>query len=185
MDQEQRLERSDSSIPSTTIINKLPLVPSLIVGVDVRRNFSDVSLRDPLLGSETESSCASSSANGSPKTIATAFNLQAEGKEGLPVAERISEIPKADIGPEAKDYKAGWTDLLKVCAPDTHLIIFAFFNLTLAAIAQVYIPHFTGKILDALGADGGEDGIPEGDVWDVPGFSENVKVRLSEERRAA
>ena len=77
---------------------------------------------------------------------------------------------------EALDYKAGWTDLLKVCYPDLHLILFAFLNLTLAAVAQVYIPHFTGKILDSLGADStdGKD-VFDGDIWDVPGFKENVR----------
>lgn len=90
--------------------------------------------------------------------------------------QRESEVPESDIRAEA-EYRAGWTDLLKICAPDMPLIILAFISLTLAAIAQVYIPHFTGNILDALGADGGEgSGVPAGDVWEVPGFSENVKL---------
>ena len=59
--------------------------------------------------------------------------------------------------------------------PDLHLIIFAFVMLTLAAVAQVYIPRFTGNILDALGADGGGGSTFSGDVWDVPGFKENVR----------
>ena len=136
-----------------------------------RSEGSDVSLRDPLLGSDTAPSTANSSKESSP--VAAGGKIGSGlGKEGP--AERLSEVPEPDICAEAGDYKAGWTDLLKVCSPDLHLIIFAFLNLALAAVAQVYIPHFTGKILDALGADDG--GTPEGDVWDVPGFSENVRL---------
>jgi hypothetical protein len=55
----------------------------------------------------------------------------------------------SEIGAET-DYKASWKDLISVCAPDIHLIGLAFVFLLLAAAAQVYIPRFTGKILDAL-----------------------------------
>ncbi|GMH97907.1 hypothetical protein TrVE_jg8340 [Triparma verrucosa] len=62
----------------------------------------------------------------------------------------------------------------EICLPDLHLIIFAFIMLTLAAVAQVYIPRFTGNILDALGAEGGGDTF-DGSVWEVEGFKENVR----------
>ena len=80
-------------------------------------------------------------------------------------------VPESDIKADATEYSAGWSDLFKVCMPDLHLIIFAFIMLTLAAVAQVYIPRFTGNIVDVL---------PDGpstfrSVWDVPGFTENVK----------
>ncbi|GMH80538.1 hypothetical protein TL16_g08586 [Triparma laevis f. inornata] len=122
------------------------------------RSTSDVSLRDPLLGNSTGDSTGDST------------NDVECGEED----SRVSEIPESDIKGDASDYSAGWADLLKICLPDLHLIIFAFVNLTLAAIAQVYIPRFTGNILDALGAESSEKNI-EGNVWDVPGFSENVR----------
>ena len=86
---------------------------------------------------------------------------------------RESETAEPEIK-ENSEYNAGWTDLLKICLPDLHLIIFAFIMLTLAAVAQVYIPRFTGNILDALGAEGGGDTF-DGSVWEVEGFKENVR----------
>jgi len=47
-------------------------------------------------------------------------------------------------------YKAGWTDLLGISAPDSHLILIAFIFLIAAALAQIAVPHFTGIILDSL-----------------------------------
>jgi hypothetical protein len=47
-------------------------------------------------------------------------------------------------------YKAKWTDLLTLTYPDLSLIALAFLFLLLAAAAQIYIPKFTGSILDAL-----------------------------------
>ena len=68
-------------------------------------------------------------------------------------------------------------DLLTLCVPDAPLIATAFVFLLLAAMAQIYIPRFTGNILDALtSAYAGEndDGKRES-IWDVPGFVSNVE----------
>lgn len=88
---------------------------------------------------------------------------------------------ESDISGDS-NYSAGWTDLLGVCAPDTHLILMAFLFLLCAATAQIYVPHYTGKVLDALaeansGDDGGggdNDDDSGGNVWKIPGFVSNV-----------
>ena len=91
----------------------------------------------------------------------TAVNSQEDDKQDEVRGE-------SDISGDA-DYSAGWTDLLGVCAPDTHLILMAFVFLLFAATAQIYVPHYTGKVLDALaGANSG------GSVWKIPGFVSNV-----------
>jgi len=86
-------------------------------------------------------------------------------------------------------YRATWRDLSAICAPDLHLIIFAFTFLLLAAIAQVYIPRYLGNILDALEAEFASptehNHTHEDDpsnqhksMFDVPGFMENVKLLI-------
>ena len=111
----------------------------------------------------------------------------------------------SDIGSES-EYKATWRDLISVCAPDVHLIALAFVFLLLAAAAQVYIPRFTGKILDSLahafsraknscddygghdddddnmiihsGGDDDDDTRRHQSMSDVPGFMRNVKLLI-------
>jgi len=85
----------------------------------------------------------------------------------------VSDI-KADT-----EYKANWGDLLMMCYPDVHLICVAFVFLLFAAFAQVLIPRYLGKILDALAAAfGNPDGNPDRgmSMWDVPHFMINVKL---------
>jgi hypothetical protein len=79
----------------------------------------------------------------------------------------------SDIGGDT-DYKASWSDLIQLCAPDTCLILVAFVFLMLAAAAQIYIPRFTGAILDALDEayNKNTNNVP---IQDVPGFMSNVK----------
>ena len=77
----------------------------------------------------------------------------------------------SDISGDAQ-YKASIMDILKLCLPDAPLFIIAFIFLILAAIAQIYIPQFTGDILDALAEN--EDSYDAKDVWDVPGFMDSV-----------
>jgi ABC transporter transmembrane region len=84
----------------------------------------------------------------------------------------------SDIGGDS-DYKASWSDLLRLCAPDSFLILVAFVFLLLAAAAQIYIPRFTGNILDALDEaynkkqhDSTDDDVP---IQDIPGFMSNVR----------
>ena len=57
----------------------------------------------------------------------------------------------SDITGDA-NYKAKWSDLLALCFPDAHLTAMAFVFLLLAAMAQIYIPRYTGNILDLLTA---------------------------------
>lgn len=76
------------------------------------------------------------------------------------------------------NYKAKWSDLLTLCVPDAPLIAMAFVFLLLAAMAQIYIPRFTGNILDALTAAyaGENDDGKRESIWDVPGFVSNVEL---------
>lgn len=75
------------------------------------------------------------------------------------------------------NYKAKWSDLLAVCFPDTHLIALAFVFLLLAAMAQIYIPRYTGNILDSLTATyaSEDDNAKHESIWDIPGFVSNVE----------
>ena len=74
-------------------------------------------------------------------------------------------------------YKANWSDLLALCVPDLHLIVFAFIFLLLAALAQIYIPKYTGNILDSLTEtfSNEDDDKSRTPIWDVPGFVSNVE----------
>ena len=53
----------------------------------------------------------------------------------------------------------------------------AFVFLLLAAMAQIYIPRFTGNILDALTEtyQDEDDDANRTPIWDVPGFVSNVQ----------
>lgn len=104
-----------------------------------------------------------------------------EGANGETNGERRDEdlIGASDITSDAV-YKAKWTDLLAITYPDIYFITIAFVFLLLAAAAQICIPRYTGKILDALsGAFAGSNNEANADIsiWDVPGFVPNV-VRL-------
>ena len=77
------------------------------------------------------------------------------------------------------NYKADWSDLLMMCYPDLHLISVAFVFLLFAALAQVLIPRYLGKILDALSAafgDPHDDSNRHMSMWEVPHFMTNVKL---------
>jgi len=75
------------------------------------------------------------------------------------------------------DYKASWSDLLKLCAPDAFLISVAFVFLIFAATMQIYIPKYTGACLDALeqAYSHNDDGNDDESIGDIPGFMSNVK----------
>jgi len=95
-----------------------------------------------------------------------------QGNENRPEEIRGTSDISADAA-----YKAKWTDLLAITYPDMHLIGFAFIFLLLAAAAQIYIPTFTGRILDSLAeAFSGDHKNDNTDmsIWDVPGFISNV-----------
>ena len=79
------------------------------------------------------------------------------------------------------DYKASFSDLLQLCAPDAFLIGVAFIFLLLAAAAQIYIPKYTGACLDALehayssNDDDNTSNDDDENINDIPGFMSNVK----------
>ena len=76
------------------------------------------------------------------------------------------------------DYKANFSDLLQLCAPDVFLIAIAFVFLLLAAMMQICIPRYTGACLDALEeAYSSNDDSQDDDesINNIPGFISNVK----------
>ena len=74
------------------------------------------------------------------------------------------------------NYKAKFEDLLAFCAPDKYLLMLAFLLLLGAALTSVYIPLFTGAILDSLvtnaNSSSGENGHS---ITKIPGFVSNMK----------
>jgi len=84
------------------------------------------------------------------------------------------------------DYKAKFSDLLQLCAPDVFLISIAFVFLLLAAVTQIYIPKYTGACLDALEEafrnnnnndddDDNSNSNNNSNIRDIPGFMSNVQ----------
>lgn len=103
----------------------------------------------------------------------------ADSTPATPVDEQ-EERGQSDITGDS-NYKANWYDLLSVCSPDAHLLVFAFVFLIAAAVAQVYIPRYLGNILDALAdefSDKDDDAAHHESMFDVPGFIDNVKLLL-------
>ena len=102
--------------------------------------------------------------------------------------ERENRPGLSDIGGDA-EYKASWYDLMRLCAPDASLIALAFVFLVAAATMQIYIPRYTGAILDALGQayssntnndddnNYDDDGTNNDDdkIQNIPGFMPNVR----------
>ena len=84
----------------------------------------------------------------------------------------------SDISSDA-EYKTTINDLFSILYQDLHIIAIAFVFLLGAAAAQIFIPQFTGNILDALteNADNlGYDNQDDGNiVWNIPGFISNTK----------
>ena len=77
------------------------------------------------------------------------------------------------------DYKARWSDLIHMCAPDWHLLCFAFLFLLLAAISQTLIPLYLGHILDSLSntfVNNDDDATNHESMLEVPGFVKNMKL---------
>lgn len=97
----------------------------------------------------------------------------------------------SDIGADP-NYKAKLSDLLNVCAPDRYLIMLASVFLLCAAIANIFVPKYTGKILDALVAEAGDDSPMlwygnstddddsgdhgGGSIVRIPGFVKNIEL---------
>ena len=131
----------------------------------IRRISSNLSI--PLLSAQV------TPAGGDDVEIGT-LDEEPEGQEE-PSPDAV--LGSSDITGDAA-YKATWSDLLALTYPDLNLIALAFIFLLLASAAQIYIPTFTGKILDALtkafSDDSDHSKIP---ILQVPGFVSNV-IRL-------
>jgi hypothetical protein len=109
----------------------------------------------------------------------TATLSTGENDQGPVVDENAPAV--SDISGDA-NYKASWKDLMMLCAPDAPLILVAFIFLLLAAAAQIYIPKYTGAILDKLaetftGSD--DDNATHKSMKDVPGFMSNVRKLIA------
>jgi ATP-binding cassette subfamily B (MDR/TAP) protein 9 len=84
----------------------------------------------------------------------------------------------SDIGADAS-YKATLEDLLTTIYPDLHLICIAFVFLLAAASAQICIPRYLGRILDALAAafpNADDNDSRHESMWEVPNFIKYVKL---------
>jgi len=82
----------------------------------------------------------------------------------------------SDITGDAQYKAAGWSDLKNLLMPDAYLILMAFVFLLLAAAAQVYIPRYTGNVLDSLAHAYNDDSKKKNsDIWDIPGFMPNIE----------
>eukprot|EP00544_Gedaniella_sp_CCMP2646_P007542 CAMPEP_0202496076 /NCGR_PEP_ID=MMETSP1361-20130828/18841_1 /ASSEMBLY_ACC=CAM_ASM_000849 /TAXON_ID=210615 /ORGANISM="Staurosira complex sp., Strain CCMP2646" /LENGTH=912 /DNA_ID=CAMNT_0049127301 /DNA_START=111 /DNA_END=2849 /DNA_ORIENTATION=- len=102
-----------------------------------------------------------------------------EDEENQSRRQRGNRI-KSDIGGDA-NYKAGFSDLIGVCASDLHLILIASVFLLLAAVCTTLVPHYTGAILDALVANSSGNNPNSNDddngsgILDIHGFVSNIE----------
>ena len=99
-----------------------------------------------------------------------------EDPEGDAASQQSDEHAPGDngIGGDT-DYKAKFSDLLQLCAPDVFLIAIAFLFLLLAAMMQIYIPKYTGACLDALEQAYSGNTDDDETIKNIPGFMSNVK----------
>jgi len=101
---------------------------------------------------------------------------QSRRQNGNRIRDRVS----SDIGGDA-NYKASFSDLLNVCASDAYLLLFASVFLLLAAVCNTLVPHYTGKILDALVANSSDNNPDPTDddhgfgILNIPGFVSNIE----------
>ena len=97
---------------------------------------------------------------------------------------RVGDRVISDINGDA-DYKATFSDLLGVCAADAHLVLFASVFLLLAAVCNTLVPHYTGKVLDALVASSSDNNPnpPNDDngsgILHIPGFVSNIEKLMA------
>jgi hypothetical protein len=122
----------------------------------------------------------------------TGDNDDKEKSEEVNDEEFFAPQPRvaSDIGPDP-DYRADWTDHVRVCAPEKLLVSFACVFLILASVAEVYVLKFTGAVLDSLvdhvnannktlfliaeeiPSDGGK-----GCIIEIPGFVRNIELLI-------
>jgi ATP-binding cassette subfamily B (MDR/TAP) protein 9 len=118
--------------------------------------------------------------NGSSLTVPLLSSESLEEQDGHSSTPVVDEDARgtSDIGADTS-YKANWRDLSHICYPDIHMICVAFVFLLLAAMAQVYIPRFLGKILDSLAAafaNANDDKSKHESITEIPGFLTNIKL---------
>jgi ABC-type multidrug transport system fused ATPase/permease subunit len=139
---------------------------------------NDSDLRESLL-SKTHSSLEN---GGHSLVVPLADGSATENKASsshpdIPSLVQSSRV-ESDITPDAQ-YKADWNDLFFVCRPDLHLIVLAFVFLILAALCQILVPRYTGKILDSLANySSSEHHEKNRDIWSIPGFMSDMKMLL-------
>ncbi|XP_044539569.1 antigen peptide transporter 2-like, partial [Gracilinanus agilis] len=64
-----------------------------------------------------------------------------------------SETPPSAQKEEGQEKKAMMWRLLRLSWPDFPFLAAAFFFLTAAVIGEMFIPHYTGRVIDILGQD--------------------------------
>ncbi|CAB9503162.1 Lactococcin transport/processing ATP-binding protein LcnC-like [Seminavis robusta] len=88
---------------------------------------------------------------------------------------------KGSSGLDDSEYEATWSDIVLFVLPDRHWLLLATLFLLAASVCNVFIPHFTGKILDALVAphNNNTDDLMADDndnsILHIPGFVGNIE----------
>ena len=122
------------------------------------------------------------------RTVPTALTEPLVSSSQIEAAQDVEASPAettrfahiaGDIGNDS-GYTAQWSDLYLVMSPDLPWIVFAVGFLLLSAVANVYVPRFTGEILDALVAHASGKDKPDNDdsgsVLNIPGFVSNIEM---------
>lgn len=91
----------------------------------------------------------------------------------LPEEEYLEAPPEVPEVKEEKEYKSNVGDLLRICRPDLKYFLVAFMALLLAAASEVFLPKFTGNVLDAL--TDGMASFHENNIWELPNFTSNIR----------
>ena len=132
----------------------------------VRANMTN-DLTEPLLEAGAGNTVYDEEDPSSSSTTSTSSQTEdATLGDNTPAVSDISGDP---------NYKAGVRDLMSICSPDLLYFIAAFVFLILAAVAQVLVPKYMGNMLDSLANyTPGDDG-NHNDIWNVPGFLDNMK----------
>lgn len=140
---------------------------------------SSEDLQQQLLQQRRDSQIASTCLESSAATVieeGTVVDENARGHSG--------------IGQDAL-YSASLKDLFRVCEPDKYLILLACIFLIGGGIAQVFVPRFTGMILDALVDKDNQHNWSflghsllfssresDGSITHIPGFIKNIELLL-------
>ena len=72
-------------------------------------------------------------------------------------------------------YKTGVRDLVLLCYPDLLYFIAGFVFLILASVSEVLVPKIMGNMIDTLATYTPNDDGHDNDIWNVPGFLDNMK----------